>query len=582
MTPWSFRSRTLTAFVAVATVVLIGGVYAAAVDNDSGGSVFVPITPVRVLDTRIGAGLGDALSSDQPATLRVTGSIPTVLPGDVVVMGSPIPSGATGVVTNATVVGPTTIGYLAVRPGNATGEPATSSINFTSPGAIVPNAVTTELPTSGPHEGAIQLWFHGTETTAKTHVLVDVVGYFQPAATAVSPGPAGPSGPAGAPGVVGGQGPVGPSAQTIARIGQPISTTLLASSTPLAWTALALGSDGNPVVAVSDTDGNRLTAVACLDPKCSSHLESVVDPALDAQPATTQPGGFTSMAIGADGNPIIAYQSDRSVKVAACSSPTCAGAATISTVFPGPTDLAATSITIRPDGLPIVALGDFDGVASDLVVVSCTSPTCTTSVATVIPTGASASTPDVEIGAAGLPLIAYTDITNGDLDVFSCSSVDCSAGVNTTMFATGVTGRAPSMALGIDGNPVIAFRDVIGSTRVAACRNADCTAGADTRSVASYAATPDLVLDPSGRLVFSARSGSAEELHVVTCADAVCALPTNDLVLASGLTGNDGHAAAIVMGDDGNPVVAWAQLPDKTLRITVCGNPMCSPFVGVG
>ena len=582
MTTWSLRHRTLTAIVAAGAVVLLGGVYADADDGGPMGSVFVPITPVRVLDTRIGAGLANPLTSDQPATLQVTGSIPTVRTGDVIVIASPVPERATGIVTNTTVVGPTTIGFLAVRPGNASGEPSTSSINFTFPGAIVPNAVTAELPTSGPGAGAVQLWFHGTEPAATTHVLLDIVGYYQPAASGQSPGPQGPAGPAGGAGPAGVQGPVGPSAQTAARIREPISTTLLSSPTPLRWTAMALGHDGNPVVVVADTDGNRLTAIACSDPSCTTQIVTIVDPALDGLPATTQPGGFTSMAIGADGNPVIAYQSDQSVKVAACVSPTCAGVATVSTVFTGPTDLVATSIAIRPGGNPIVAFGDFGGVASELVVVSCASPTCADSYSTVVPTGTSATSPDVAIGAAGLPVIAYTDATNGDLEVFSCSTGDCTGGANATVLTTGVTGWEPSLAIGVAGNPVIAFRDLIGSTRVATCLTADCTAGAEIRPVAGYTATPDLAMAAGGRPILAARRGAPGELHILSCADAVCALAATDVFHSPGVTGFDGTAAAIVIGDDGNPLVVWPQLSDNSVRLTACGNPLCSQFVGAG
>ncbi len=259
MTTWSFRSRTLTAIVAVAAVVLLGGVYAVAVDGGATGSVFVPISPVRVLDTRIGAGLANPLTSDQPATLQVTGSIPTVQPGDVIVAGvaGTGPSDRRRHEHHRRRADHDRFPRSSAR--LCLGEPSTSSINFTSPGAIVANAVTTELPTSGPGAGAIQLWFHGTSPTATTHVLVDIVGYYQPAAVGQSPGPPGPAGSGGGAGLPGAPGPVGPPAQTAARVGEPISTTLLAGATPLTWTAMALGNDGNPVVVVAETEANRLT-----------------------------------------------------------------------------------------------------------------------------------------------------------------------------------------------------------------------------------------------------------------------------------------------------------------------------------
>lgn len=142
-------------------------------------SVFVPIDPVRVLDTRFNIGLSGRFADGQNRLLAVTGTIPIVLPGNVMGAGAPVPSGATAVVANVTAVRPTSAGFVSVRPGTATDVPTTSNLNFTTGGVVVPNSVTVALPTSGPHAGELSLFFRGTVPTATTDLLVDVVGYYR-------------------------------------------------------------------------------------------------------------------------------------------------------------------------------------------------------------------------------------------------------------------------------------------------------------------------------------------------------------------------------------------------------------------
>lgn len=176
-----WRSRWAAVGAAVAVTIGAGGIYSVGAATDP--SSFVAITPVRVLDTRIGAGLDGAFTSGTPRQLDVTGTIEVVdADGVTVGSGSPVPEGATAIVANVTAVFPSTAGFVAVRPGDATGAPTTSSVNFTSGGVVSPNSVTVELPTSGAQAGTVQLFFQGTASSATTDLLVDIVGYYVAAA----------------------------------------------------------------------------------------------------------------------------------------------------------------------------------------------------------------------------------------------------------------------------------------------------------------------------------------------------------------------------------------------------------------
>ena len=136
-------------------------------------AIFVPVTPRRIADTRIAVGIPSALASGASAQLQVTGSVPLAPSGSATV----VPAGATAVVMNVTAVSPTRSGFLSVRPGDATGAPTTSSLNVTA-GVTLPNEVTMALPVGGAHDGEIQLWYEGSGHQGSTHVLVDVVGYY--------------------------------------------------------------------------------------------------------------------------------------------------------------------------------------------------------------------------------------------------------------------------------------------------------------------------------------------------------------------------------------------------------------------
>jgi hypothetical protein len=133
-------------------------------------SSFVSITPTRILDSRTDVGLTGPFESSIAQKLQVTGPVPTQPPGGAApVSMEVVPTTATSVVFNVTVVSPQTKGFLSIRPGDATGVPATSNINWAADSGNIANAVTVQLPTSG----MIDIYVNGTVGD----VLIDVVGY---------------------------------------------------------------------------------------------------------------------------------------------------------------------------------------------------------------------------------------------------------------------------------------------------------------------------------------------------------------------------------------------------------------------
>ncbi|MDA3020407.1 MAG: hypothetical protein O3B15_08915 [Actinomycetota bacterium] len=200
--------RGFVAGVLVASIVGVGGLAVVrATSGSSSASSFVPVTPVRVLDTRSDLGLVE-VTDGVPGWLTVTGPVAT-LTSNGVVNSVVVPAGATAVVLNVTAVNPTAGGYVSLRPGDATGPPTVSTLNVTA-GGTFPNGATITVPTTGTYAGQIQVWYEAEYTTVgSTELLIDIAGYYELASTG-----AGATGPAGAKGDTGATGPAGAKGDT--------------------------------------------------------------------------------------------------------------------------------------------------------------------------------------------------------------------------------------------------------------------------------------------------------------------------------------------------------------------------------
>ena len=116
------------------------------------------------------------------------------------------------------------------------------------------------------------------------------------------------------------------------------------------------------------------------------------------------------------------------------------------------------SIAIGDDGNPIIA--HRDGYYLNLELFVCTVADCSTGAnVTLETTGDVGLRPSIAIGVDGNPVIAHQDATNNDLELYVCTASDCSTGSNLTLETTGAVGQYPSIAIGHDGNPIIAHRD---------------------------------------------------------------------------------------------------------------------------
>jgi hypothetical protein len=131
----------------------------------TGGSSYVPITPVRVLDSRpaFQIGLSGVFQTSVPRTWNVAGfKVNNV---------EVIPAVAVAVTGNFVVVNQTGAGYAAVGP-TPNANPPTSSLNFPL-GDIRANNVTVPLSAAGKLSAVYKAAAGKT-----THLIFDVTGYF--------------------------------------------------------------------------------------------------------------------------------------------------------------------------------------------------------------------------------------------------------------------------------------------------------------------------------------------------------------------------------------------------------------------
>ncbi len=242
-----------------------------------------------------------------------------------------------------------------------------------------------------------------------------------------------------------------------------------------------------------------------------------------------------------------------------------------------------TSITIGADGFPIIAY--YDNTHQDLKVAKCGTPPAPRALSSCGPwisPGMWAVLPRSSIGADGFPIIAYHDSTNGDLKVAKCANADCSSVTLQTLDATGNVGRYSSITIGVDGFPVIAYYDLTNfDLKMASCVDASCNPLLITRRTLD--ATGDVGLHASitigadGFPIIAYHDLTNQDLKVAKCGNTSCS-PGLVTLRTLDTTGNVGSSTSITIGADGFPVIAYCDYTNVDLKVAKCGTPPAPPL----
>lgn len=341
--------------------------------------------------------------------------------------------------------------------------------------------------------------------------------------------------------------------------------------------SLAIGVDGLPVISYWDHSSFDLKFARCVDSACRRPAQIRV---LDAEGST---GRYSAIAIGSDGLPLISYvdNTNSRLRLARCLDTACADVELL-TLDSGIGNLFYTAIAVPPDGHPVIA---YQG-GGVLRLARCSTPACsgTPSRTVVDATSGVGSHVSMVIGNDGLPLLSYQG--NGSLNFIRCTTADCSSRSLAVVDGPAVNvGSHTSIALDLSGRALMSYRDnANGTLKFARCGNANCNSGNSVATV-NLGASPGVfdtrvAVGADGSPVIAVvQSGGIAALRLIRCGTLACSADNSigNVYLGFG-SGISPGAPALALGADGLPVVAFSTLnagSDRKLWLARCGNRSC-------
>jgi len=363
----------------------------------------------------------------------------------------------------------------------------------------------------------------------------------------------------------------------------------------IAWTAdgrdgdfvgehssIAVRDSGNPIISYYDATNGDLKVFLCTDTACSSGNALTLDQAGFV-------GRYTSIAIRDGGNPIISYfdGTNGDLKVFDCDNPACIsifGGNIARTLDNAGTVGRDTSIAIRANGNPIISY--YDATNGNLKVFDCNDAACSSGTArTLDSSGTVGRDTSIAIRANGNPIISYYDATNGDLKVYDCVAVDCSSPSGTARTLDGMGGDSvgsfTSIAIRANGNPIISYLDFINSElKVFLCFNSACSSGEAFR-IDSGDVHTSIAVRESGNPIISYSDSVTNELKVFECADTDCRTSFSGSSVPFGNVrildrGNIFRSTSIAVRESGNPIISYHDEANGDLKVFSCGDPDCA------
>lgn len=318
--------------------------------------------------------------------------------------------------------------------------------------------------------------------------------------------------------------------------------------------SMALGADGRPIIAYYDANAGSLKTAQCKDRRCARAQVSSL--------ATGFQGQYPSIAVGRDGVPVVSYWDflNFDLRIARCTTKACTAATSIALDSTG-TVGAHSSLAIGSDGIPVVSY--FDGTNEDLKLVRCTDERCTAPRTPVVldSVGKVGEATDIAISAAGNPIVVYRDATNNQLKIAHCEAVSCGSALRTAYpdpFDADLMGLQNSLTIGTTGLPLIATMrskvqngDTFYLPLVVRCPTVDCAGvqSSDLTAVEGFVSFAFTYVDIAVGL--DGRAVVSGGYDSARCVDVAC-------------TAMEPHArienvrpASVIVGADGAPLAAF-------------------------
>jgi hypothetical protein len=316
------------------------------------------------------------------------------------------------------------------------------------------------------------------------------------------------------------------------------------------FASLAIGADGLGLIAYQDVTNSDLKTAHCSNTACTAATLSTIDSAGNV-------GWQATLVIGADGRGLIAYfdATNQAVKTAHCNDLACTSA--VIRVIEPANMFGTIGLTIGSDGLPLLAYVD----GPRLHAAHCTAADCSTvTINDVASTTGGIQGAMVAVGADGLGLVALERQQTGDvIDVRRCQDVACSSlsPPSPPAPAENAFVRPRTLVVPADGRPLIGYfywnMDVTPQAlevRIRRCTEPTCF-GLQVPTFAFLSAYgPDVALQANG-LPWFAYAHNPGKLVVRRCTDPAC---TSTVSACSHTGAND---LSLATGTDGRSLVAF-------------------------
>jgi hypothetical protein len=356
---------------------------------------------------------------------------------------------------------------------------------------------------------------------------------------------------------------------------------------------LVIGRDSRPYISMGA--GGQLQLFACSTSACPEATRITLDA---TSPALAAPH---ALGLDADGLPFVLYGVRSDLQVAGCLDASCLDAAAPTAASPLPTSGASPSsssptptglvrtavdpagginpaVTVGIDGLPVAVYAGTDAVS----VMRCGDPRCASgnTIATVPYGGAWGGA--VTVGPSGLPVLAALDFS-GNLSVVRCNDAGCTdASVTGSLDGIFADFAAVAVVVPEDDRPLVAYQEGTsgnGEIRLARCTDPSCSgwaeAAVDPNPGGSIVNSLELRLGGDGEPVLGYALANGEA-RIARCSDLDCSGVT---VTTAGTKGNDLTTAALGIGSDGTPALAFYS--DGSLLVARCGDATCASVTTV-
>lgn len=342
---------------------------------------------------------------------------------------------------------------------------------------------------------------------------------------------------------------------------------------------ITLNDQGHPVVAFHGKSGSTLELATCSTVTCEGDVTVTT---VDGDPDDSA-GDHPDITLDANGNPAIAYFAfgDQDVRYVRCDDPQCANE-TPTTITSNGVPTSEVGVALGENGRTFILFNrNIPTLGLWLAVCEAADPQCESPTVTEIEGDAAYALDfSMVLDKSGYPVIGYRKAhpLNDDDDhlrIVHCDDFEC-LGESPTEIAT----KVASVAVDIDsfGRPVVAYnRMADGYSYLLRCNDANCNgyAGPNFLNAAFVGGRQgiDMRLASWNRPVVTiSEATGGDRTAVIACNDATCASYNNQYIDADLHTG---YFPRLVLDDEGHPIVSYTNAQFNQLRIAHCAK--CVP-----